>query len=63
MKICYSCLKPFCNRKGRGKAVQVTNATNRYLCKQCTDKQLDVEADENRGRGQGTSQEPLLRVI
>lgn len=35
MKICYSCGKGFCKRKGREKAGIVANRPGRYVCLQC----------------------------
>ena len=34
-KICYSCNKGFCKRKGREKASAVINMPGYYVCKQC----------------------------
>jgi hypothetical protein len=36
LKICYSCNKGFCKRKGRRKAGPVANAPGRYVCQKCT---------------------------
>lgn len=35
LKICYSCNKGFCKRKGRSKAGPVANAPGRYVCQKC----------------------------
>ena len=37
LKICYSCRKGFCKRKGRGKAAPVANMPGRYVCQKCAD--------------------------
>ena len=35
-KICFSCEKGFCKRKGRGKFSIVSNHPGRYVCEKCT---------------------------
>jgi hypothetical protein len=37
LKVCYSCNKGFCKRKGRSKAGPVANAPGRYVCQKCAD--------------------------
>lgn len=44
-KICYSCLKGFCKKKGRAKAAIVANALGFYICKKCLDKAKRGESD------------------
>ena len=35
-KICFSCKKGFCKKKGRSKAAIVGNHPGRYVCEKCT---------------------------
>jgi hypothetical protein len=37
LKVCYSCRKGFCKRKGRAKAAPVANMPGRYVCQKCAD--------------------------
>ena len=45
-KICYSCSKGFCKRKGRSKAGAVANAPGRYVCQRCADAMLAGKAND-----------------
>jgi hypothetical protein len=35
LKVCYSCRKGFCKRKGRAKAGIIANQSGRYVCQKC----------------------------
>jgi hypothetical protein len=38
LKICYSCRKGFCKRKGRAKAAEVFNMPGRHVCQKCANE-------------------------
>ena len=43
-KICFSCKKGFCKRKGRAKYAPVYNEEGRYICQICAEKLMRGEA-------------------
>ena len=45
LKICYSCNKGFCKRKGRSKAGPVANRPGRYVCQKCADAMMAGETN------------------
>jgi hypothetical protein len=46
LKICYSCRKGFCKRKGRSKAAAVANAPGRYVCQKCANDLMGGKANK-----------------
>jgi hypothetical protein len=46
LKICYSCNKGFCKRKGRSKAGPVANAPGRYVCQKCANAVLNGKVNK-----------------
>jgi hypothetical protein len=47
LKVCYSCNKGFCKRKGRSKAGPVANAPGRYVCQKCAAAMLAGQANKS----------------
>lgn len=43
-KICFSCEKGFCKRKGRAKFCTVNGQPHRYICEKCTNNLLAAKA-------------------